>query len=174
MSQFWFPLGKTRTDLGSSCTVANSARSAPGPDGSGVGEQGWRVGWRVTGAAALRRLGETSPAGPDSFEGDLAPLPTSGDDSVDQSGSPPPRHGRQARGMGVRASLPSKSKLQRNTPPAVLARLHRLPDRPLHSGTELQGRPSPPPLQGAATKLRCCCPRQGPEGQASLTISFLR
>lgn len=89
LSHSWFPLGKTCTDLGALRTQTPPARSAPGPAGAGVEERGWRAGWRVTGAAALPRLEETSPAGPGSFGGDLAqPATSGGDDPVDQREAP--------------------------------------------------------------------------------------
>lgn len=145
---------------------ADSARFTPGPHGAGAGAR--EGGARGGGWPRLQHcadFGETPSAGPGSSGGDLAQPATSGDDSVNQNGSPPPRHSRQARGMGVRSRLPSKSKLRRNTPPTVLPRLHRLPDLPLHSGTELQERPMPPPLGGAVTELQGCCPRQALKGR---------
>lgn len=63
-------------------------------------------------------------------------------------------------GMGVSARLPKKSKLRRNTPPAIFLRLHRLPDLPIYSGTELQERSSrlpsreQPPSCSAAAPAR--------------------
>lgn len=82
---------------------ADSARFAPGPDGAGAREGGARGGgWpRLQHCADF---GETPSAGPGSSGGDLAQPATSGDDSVNQNGSPPPRHSRPARGMGVRSA----------------------------------------------------------------------
>lgn len=99
--------------------------------------------------------------------GRSCPARNPGDDPVDLSEA---RHllspvARPEAWVRARAELPRKSKLRRNTPPAILPRLLGLPDRPLHSGTELPGRPIPPALQGAATKLQGCCPRQAPKGR---------
>jgi hypothetical protein len=90
----------------------------------------------VTRAAAQSQLGETSPDSQASLGGDLAQPASSSDGPVDQREAPHLLDTvARLEGMGVRARLPRKSKLRRNTPPAIFLRLHRLLDLPLYSGT---------------------------------------